>query len=600
MRPLKDLQIAPGFFTLKTDRGANGRWKGGDKVRFHHGLPEKLGGWLRSGSDDFLGMCRALKDFLSLSFEKLIAAGTHSKLYIWKSGTFYDVTPIRATTNPMANNPFAMTNTSTTVTVTDVAHGATQGSYVTFSGAAAGAGITIDGEYQIQTIVDADNYTITHSAAATSTASGGGAAVVAAYQINIGSANSVYGLGYGAGTYGTSTYGTPRTLSNFLTSAMIWSLDTWGEDLIACPRGGAIYLWDTSVGVATRASAISGTPSTARVVFVAENKHLVVLGAHDGAADDPLLIKWSSSEDYTDFTASATNSAGEKRLTAGNEILCRLKMPKEDLILTDSHATAMRFTGAPNWFSFEDLGQNGSIRGQNAAIEANGIGYWMGEKNFFYYDGRVNVLPCEVWPTLFDAEDDDQPGLNFVQRAKTFAVYIRDFSEVWWLYCSRDSAEVDRYVAYNTLEKVWHFGTLARTAMIGNSDVFEVPFATGSNGYLYDHETGVDDDASAMAPYIDSGDMEIPDAGDYLMQVGMLVPDFKRLEGSVTMTMTAKKYPQDTDSQAQASITITSSTKYVNPRLKGRQISFRFASSAVGDSWRMGTLRIAARPHGKK
>lgn len=594
MLTLDDLRIQPGMYTIDTDRGAGkiGRWKDGDKVRFHKGMPQKIGGWQKSSSDTFLGTCRKLTDWLTLSFEKLISAGTHLKLYVWKGGTFYDVTPIRSS-GTLGADPFATTNGSAVVTVTHTSHGALASDFVTYGGASAVAGITIDGEYQIDSVVDADHYKITHSAAANATTTGGGAAVTYEYQINTGSDSSIYGQGWGSGTWSESTWGTPRTVAQFFAYARIWSLDQWGEDLIASPRSGGLYVWDASAGTGTRATAISGAPSTARAVLVSQqNKHLVALGAHDGTADNPMLIRWCSSEDYTDWTPSSTNSAGKKLLNTGNEILCGVKASKEILVYTDSNLWTMTFSGSPNWFDFEDKGANGQIRGPNAAAELDGVTYWMGEKNFFFYDGRVNELPCDVWPTVFE-------NINYVQRYKTYAAVNRLFGEIWWLYCSAASSSVDRYVIYRPSEKTWAFGTLARTAMVGDSDLFTVPYATGTNGYLYDHETGTDDDTVAMTAYIASGDIEIG-TGDQLLQIGSVVPDFKTLTGSVTLTLSAKKYPQSSSRSSSASIEITSTTEIVNPRIKGRQISVRVESDALSDHWRMGTMRIGGRPHGRK
>lgn len=588
MNPLEELVIAPGLFTIQTDRGAGGRWKGGDKVRFRHGRPRKLGGWQKSSANTFLGICRKLFDWQSLALEKFIAFGTHLKLYVWKAGTFYDITPIEES-GTLGNNPFTTASGLTTVTVHDVAHTRVAGDYVHFSGASTFNGVTIAGEYSVTSVTGVDDYVITHSVAASGTGAGGGAAVAYQYELTIGAVNSILGFGYGAGAWGGSTYGTARTVSNFLTVARLWSLDHWGEDLIACPRDGAIYLWDTSVGTGTRAAAIAGTPATAKSILVSpENQHLVVLGA-DG---DPLLIKWSSSEDYSAFTASSTNSAGQKRLTTGNEILCGIKARKQILVFTDSNVWSMTFSGVPFNFDFDNLGKHGGLRGPNAAVEVDGIVYWMAENDFYFYDGAMHVLPCDVHPTVFE-------DLNTVQRIKTYAGYNHKFGEVWWYYCSEDATEVDRYVIYNIAEKTWAFGTMARTAYIGDSEIFTIPFAAGTNGLLYDHETGVDDDGGAMAASLESGDVEIG-KGARLMFVDRIVPDFKVLTGSVSLVVSGKKYPQSTEITTKPALTFLPSTEFKNPRIKARQLSLSFSSSGIGDDWRLGTLRVGAKAVGRK
>lgn len=590
---LKDLQIAPGLYTIQTDRGAKGRWKDGDKVRFRHGMPEKIGGWLKSGLLTFLGFCRQLIDWQSLALEKFIGLGTHLKLYVWKAGVYYDITPIRAS-GTLGADPFTTTDTSAVVVVAHVAHGTITGDFVRFSGASAVGGITIDGEYNVTEVLDVDSYTITHSSAATSSATGGGAAVTYEYEINVGAAHSIYGLGFGAGAWSASTWGTARTISNFLTSARIWSLDNWGEDMVGCPRDGGIYVWDASVGTVARATVISGAPTTAKSILTSpENRHLIALGAHNGSFLDPLLIRWSTSEDYTDFVPSSANSAGQKRLDTGNEILCGIKGRKEVLAFTDSHLWTMAFAGPPQTFNFDNMGQNGGIRGPNAAIEVNGVTYWMGEKDFFFYDGAIRVLPCDVHPTVFG-------DIEFVQRLKTYAGYNRQFGEIWWFYCSEGEVEVDRYVAFNIEERLWSFGALSRTAFLGDSDIFLVPYATATDGFLYDHETGVDDHQSAMTTSLESGDVELGD-GNMLMLVNKVVPDFRTLTGSVTMRLQGKKYPHSSSYESDSgNLPVSSNTEFLNPRIKGRQVTLSISSSAVGDAWRMGTNRVALKQYGKK
>lgn len=588
---LDDLKIPPGAVTLQTERGAGARWVDMDKVRFANGLPQKIGGWTKVLNDTFVGKCRGLMDWVSLAFAKYVAIGTSKKLYVFSGGALYDITPIRSTVT-LGANPFSMTDTSAVVRVTHAAHGAIDGSYVTFSGASAAGGITISGEYVID-YVDADHYDITHSAPATSTTTGGGAAVSAAYQINIGGDDSVYGLGWGVGTFGSGTFGTPRSSSSIIIAARVWSLDNWGEDLIACPRGGGIYVWDASAGTSVRATVISGAPSTAKFVFVSDDdRHLVALGAHDGSADDPLNVRWSDTEDYDTFTATEENTAGDKRLSMGNELYSAVKTKSETVIFGDLGIWQMLFTGAPYTYQITSKGRNGGIMGPNAAVEKDGRVYWMAWKDFYVYDGAVNKLECLVHNHVFD-------DISFVQKFKVHGTLNRLYGEIWWFYCSEDSSEIDRYVVLNPEEKTWVFGTLVRTAIVGDPDVFDTPIAAGADGYLYYHETGVDADAGAMATRLKSGGVELGD-GDFMMFVKRLVPDFKVLTGSVTITLKAKRYPQSSEEITGTPLTITSTTEEVNPRIRGRQVSFTIESSDVGDDWRLGGFRIGARPDGRR
>jgi hypothetical protein len=533
---LRDWPIAPGILTTKTDRGAAGRWKSGDKVRFHQGNAQKLGGWQKNTANTILGLVRGAADWQSIAFQHLIGAGSHLKLYIYSGGTFSDITPLRSS-GTLANNPFTTVNLSTTVTVHHVGHGLFVSDFVRYSGATAVAGITVDGQYQVASVVDADNYTIVHSAAANASLTGGGATVAFSYEIHVGAADSTYGLGWGAGPWSLSTWGTPRVLSNFLTKARTWKLDNWGEDLIANPRGGGIYLWDTSVGTSTRAAAIAGAPSTAKGIFVSpEQRILVAYGANDGANDDPMLVRWSDAENYNTWTPNViTNVAGSKRLDKGSELLTHLKTRLGTLIFSDAFHWLMTFDGPPNTFGWIQLGSNGGLQGPNASVEAGGIGYWMGQKNFYIYDGSTRVLECDVWPSVFE-------NLNAVQRDKVFAGSNQFFSEIWWLYPSKNATECDSYVAYNYVERHWTIGTLARTLFVGDSKIFTNPYAFGADGYLYDHEAGVDADGVAMHSTLDSGDIELSE-GDQMMRIRRFVPDFKLLAGSISITFKGTEVP---------------------------------------------------------
>lgn len=581
----------PGLYTLETDRGARNRWKNGDKVRFFRGMPQKLAGWAKATVNTFLGVCRAALDWQTYTYSHVIALGTHLKLYVYSGGNFNNVTPIRSSGN--IANPFTTTINLTLVKVTHTGHGCITGDTVSFSGAAAVGGITINGAYTVTSVQDADNYFITHSSQASGSAGpGGGAAVGYSYEINVGRADTTMSRGWGAATWGYSTWGTARGLSAFISMNRVWTLDTWGEDLIACPRGGSIYLWDASAGVGTRATILGSAPVTAKAIIMSlENRHLIALGAHNGVADDPMYIRWCSSADYTDWTPSSTNSAGNKRLDQGTEIYCGIKVGKEILVHTDSAFTSMVFEGTPYTFGFTPKGGNGKLAGPAAAKEFDGRGWWMGENDFFVYDGRMRVLPCDVRNHVFDDFNKDQ-------KTKVFAGANQKYGEVWWLYPSALSTECDRYVIYNAWENHWSFGTLNRTAIIADSKVFD-PYGVDSSGYLYNHESGVDDADSAMAASLDTWDIEVGD-GDYVMHISKIVPDFKTLTGSATVTVKGKKYPHTTSYDSQSAGDISPTTEFLNPHLRARQISLNIAMSQLGDDFRMGTLRIEAKPDGKQ
>lgn len=583
------IEILPGLFTEQTRRGAVKRWRDGNHVRFYNGQPQKIGGWQKATPETFEGKARGVSDWLTLRLERIAAFGTHLKLYIQKGGSVNDITPIRDS-GTLGADPFSTSNGLAIVTVTDNSHGLTVGDYVRFSGAAAVAGITISGEYNVTEILNGNSYTITHSAPANATTTGGGATVAYEYEINVGNEDSVAGLGWGAGGWGGSTWGTPRSTSTILWLARTWSLDHWGEDLIANPRSGGIYVWDSSAGTSSRATLISGAPSSAKSIIISpQNRHLIALGAHDGSNDDPMLVRWCSSEDYTDWTPTDLNTAGEKRLDGGSEIYMGMRTDREILIFTDRMLYSMLFEGPPYIFSFSERGDNGKIVGPMAAKEYGGIIYWMGEKDFWYYDGRIQVLPCDVATHVFD-------DINVVQKAKIFAGANRTYGEVWWLYPSANSTECDRYVLYCPSEKAWSYGTLDRTMIVGDSPTFDTPYGFGIDGYIYDHETGVDDEAVALDAFIESYDMEIG-SGDSLMMTKNLIPDFQTLSGSVDVTLRGRKYPHGAQ-KTKGPVTITSADETVGVRMRARQLSVYFESDGIGDNWRVGTMRLELREAG--
>ncbi len=597
---LRTIPFKPGIYEEASDRDV-GRmlyWKDCDKVRFRDGLPEKLGGWadtVFADEPDYVGAARGVVDWRRTNGSAAyIGFGTSAKLYLADVGAaqIYDITPQVTSIN--LTDPFTTTNTSAVVTVTDTSHGQVDGATVDFSGATAVGGITIDGEYTI-TVVDANSYTITHSAPATSSAVGGGT-VATVYEIPSGPDSGGVGIGYGALTYGSSTYGTARTSGGSGTGsdivARVWSLDNFGEILIACPINGALYQWAPASGTSTRATVISQASDTNILAFVSsEDRHVVLLGTKDSLGNfDSLLIRWCSQEDYTDWTPTITNTAGDKRLDNGTEIVAYCKVRGATLIFTNTYVYSMQFVGPPYTFSFSPLGDNGGIRGMHAAAAYEGIAYWMGGEEFYYYDGSVHVLPCTVKRKVFEDLNEN--------AGTVFASANRLHNEIWWYYPSAGSTDNDRYVVYNVKDKAWYYGALPRTAFVGASDTFGVPYGF-YNGRIYQHEYGTSDNGAAMTAYVESGDIEIDPDGNDLQHLSKYIPDFKELSGEVTVTFSGKKYPQATETFS-SSHDINAQTQFVNPRMRVRQMSVKIESDGVSDDWRASSLRFDVIPHGKR
>ena len=531
--PLKKLQFRPGIVRDVTDYTNEGGWRDGDKIRFRMGFPETIGGWTRYTSSTFLGTCRDLHAWTSLDGTNFVSAGTNLKLYVVDGNDPVDITPIRQVTSA-GDVTFAAANGSTTITVTDTNSGVFLNDFVTFSGAASlGGTITaavLNKEYQVASVVDASNYTITSAVAANASDTGnGGGSTVGTYQINTGLDSSTVGSGWGAGPWSRGTWGSAANVSIPSAQLRLWSMDNFGEDLIANVRGGGIYYWDTSASSSVRAvdiTSLSGNnqPQAANIVLVSErDRHVIAFGCDpqgDPGVLDPLTIRFSSQESVTDWQARADNTAGELRIGTGSEIITAVQTKQQVVVFTDRSVSAMQFIGAPFTFGVTEVSTNTSIASQNAAVAFGDVVYWMGDEVFYMYDGNVKIIPCPVEEYIFD-------DLNLAQRGKVTTGVNSKFNEIWWFYPSLNSDNNDSYVVYNYAEKSWYYGTLTRTAWQDNA-LSSLPIAAATDGYLYFHEDGLDDGstnpASPIDSYVQSSAIDIGD-GDQFMFLSRVLPD---------------------------------------------------------------------------
>lgn len=615
---LKPIKFAAGVKKEGTAYSAAGAWFEAQWVRFRQGLPEKIGGWQRISNETYLGLCRSLVQWATLGGYVYTGVGTHLKYYIENGGLYYDVTPIRSSVT--LNGPFDTTNGSPTVTVHDTAHGAINGDFVTFSGASAVGGLTLNDEYQI-TYVDADTYTITASSNATSTAAGGGGATVGtAYQINIGSEIEVPTIGWGAGLWGSGTWGFGSASSTMI---RLWNADNFGQDLVLGPRGGALYYWDSSTGLSTRAVAVTGMVGASDVplmqngIIVSDVDRFVLVYGTNPEADttqDPMLIRWSDRESVTDWTSSATSEAGELRLSSGSMIVSAIQTRQEIFVLTDAAAYSLQYVGPPGFWGATLLAENVSVMGPRTVAVASGVVFWMGADKFYYYDGAVHTLDCDLRRHVFG--DINQSGGDMA-----FAGVVEAFNEVWWFYCSSGSSEVDSYVIFNYQDKAWYYGSLRRSAWVASGLTSNPVAADYDNDNLVYHEIGADDESTttpaAIEAYISSGEFDIADGSNFGF-VWRVLPDvtFAGSTGAtspqVTMTMIPMKNPGagytdpasvgGTNAVAVAravSTPVETFTQQINTRVRGRQMVFKISSSQLGTKWQLGVPRMDVRPDGK-
>lgn len=598
--PVGPFQILPGVVTEATAKDAKPYWKDCNRIKFNGNTVENMAGWIKDSNTPLSGIARCMNNWTTLTDDRLIGIGTHKKLYVWRGGLIYNITPLQDSTDApfssaVLNDPFAVVNASATVTVTHVAHDLSVGDTVVYSAATAGGGITINGEYEVITVPSVNTYTITHSSAATSTdATTGGVAVEYDYEITIGAEITRSLLGWGALTWNNSTWGTPRASSGISQFARQWSLDQWGEDLIACVRGGAIYTWDASAGFTTRASLIVGAPANAKFIIVSpEDRRLIAFGAHNGSTSDPLYIRWSDSELYGTFTPTITNTAGDKRIDRGTEIVGGVRTRGQIIFFTDVGAHAMFPSNDEFVYGFSQLGERCGLIAPRAVTEVGGVVRWMGFGKFFIYDGTVREIPCPIRNHIFE-------NINMRQSVSFFACTNAANNEIMYFYCSASSDEIDSYAKHNLTLDVWDYGSLARTAWIdiGEGGGLSTPYAMGSDRYLYQHEVGVDDNTEPLNSFIESHDINLAGGND-IVHIKRIYPDFVELTGSVDMIVKTRDYPQS-EYREKGPRTLTADTEFVALRCRGRQMALRLESSNKGDKWRAGTFNAQAITNGKR
>lgn len=391
----------------------------------------------------------------------------------------------------------------------------------------------------------------------------------------VGLASAARNLGFGGGIFGTGLFGAPRPDIGAYSEATTWSLDNWGQNLVACSSSdGSLLEW--ALDPAADAVAVSGAPKSNGALLVTEERFLFALGA----GGNPRKVQWSDREDNTVWTAAATNEAGDIELQTAGKIMLGIRTRGQALILTNVDAHSATYQGPPYVYGFERVGSAcGAISRKCAASIDNGV-FWMGNRGFFIYSGgAVQQLPCDVIDYVYG-------NLNTVQKSTVWAVANTKFSEVWWIYPSEGGTECDSYVSFNYKENHWSIGEIARTAGV-DVGVFSGPVWAGAGGAIYDHETGVSFDNAV--PYAESGPVQIGN-GDQVMAATMLIPD-ERTQGEVTATFKTRFHPNDVE-RTYGPYSMANPT---DVRFTGRQVSMRVQGAAA---WRVGVMRVEAKPGG--
>lgn len=618
---LTKLQFRPGIVRDATSYSNEGGWYDCDLVRFRLGFPESFGGWVQDfNGQQFIGTARSMFRWRTLDGDELLGFGTHQKYYIELGQGFFDITPIvRSVT---LNGPFDATDGSSLIEVTDVSHGRTEGSFVTFSGAVSlGGNITatvLNAEHEIITVTGADTYVIDVGVVADASDTGdGGSTVDAEYQVNAGLDTQVGGNGWGAGSWGSQPWGLGAT-ADVDAELRLWTQDNFGQDLIFNVRNGGIFYWSATTGLTVRGEELqdlagvdANVPTIATQVMVSDvDRHVIVFGANadPSSPQDPLLIRFSDQENPLVWTPTPTNTAGDLRIGTGNRIIKAIETKREILIWTDTSLHSMQFIGPPFTFGVQQVNSYITINGFNSFATVEDTVYWMGRDVFYMYDGRVEQMVCPIEDFIFS-------DFNFAQRDKVYAGINTQHSEVIWFYPSAGSMENDSYVVYNYDDQTWYYGKMARTAWLDCCPA-PIPLATAPDRRFYRHEVGANngetDPPTPLNPYIESSPLEVSQ-GNNKMFLSRLVPDVtfsavnNNASPSIEMTLKMQDYPGSAFGQlTPSSVTQTATfpieqfTDKIDLRLRGRAVRLRVESDQLDTKWRLGTPRVAIVPDGRR
>ena len=636
---LKKVDFSPGFNKQSVPSALPGQWVDGDFVRFRYTAPEKIGGWeqLTSSSQTLPGAARAQLAWTSLAGERYAAIGTSQGLFLFYGNAFFDITPLDTA---ITGCTLTTVNGSDVLTIDKGSHGLKVGRYVTLSavtvtGASDYTPTELQVVYEILTVPTIDKFTVQAvRAEGGSGMTAAGAATVNPY-VQVGPTTQTTGYGWGTSSWGAETWGTERSTSSVTLDVGNWSLDNFGQVLVATIFNGKTFTWNAGASGArgirasinTSGFLTTNNPTASRFTLVSDrDRHLFHFGTEttigDPTTQDPMFVRFSNQENLNSYTPTAINTAGTFRLDTGNQIRAVLQGKDYVFVLTDLAAYVIQFVGPPFTFSVRQVGTNCGCIGQHAASYVNGAVYWMSnEGGFFVYDGTVKALPCLVEDFVFTTQNGNL-GLNFNSSDVIYSAPNSLYTEVNWFYPKSGSEQVDRCVTYNYQENVWTTSSLDRTTY-QDQGVFNNPYATdyddsatpifsdilgitnlyGASIY-YAHEIGTDQVNSSGRTSIDafirSGDFDIDD-GELFMSMRRFMPDYKFLVGNSKVTLFISDYPSDTqEGSPLGPFTITTTTDKIDTRARGRLLSLKIENDAAGETWRYGSFRLDAQPDGRR
>ena len=642
---LQEIKFAPGIDKQDTSVGALGRWIESDNIRFRYGLPEKVGGWQSLLTESLVGVTRKMHAFVDNDGNRYVAMGTDKFLIIYFEGQFFDITPLKT---PLAASTIATTSGSPICSITTgTNHGLAIGDIVLLNSVTLPGGtgyVTADFDdklFQVTSITSTTVFTITQSTNATGTVTTGGSISVIPYE-QVGPAAQTYGYGWGVGSWGGVAWGEAVSASDVTLEPGLWSLSNFGEVLVATIANGKTFTWNSGIAarLTTRAStgtasfSTSNNPTATRDTLISPTtRHLIHFGTEttigDPTTQDDMFIRFSVNEQINVYDVLATNTAGTFRLQDGTTIMGAIKAKENILVWTDNALYTMKFVGAPFTFGFEQVGTNCGLIGKNAAIEIDGVAYWMSNNGFFSFDGTVNTLPCSVEDYVYDDFDTTKgqqvnAGINNL------------YTEVTWWYPTQGSEFNNRYVVLNYGQNNaqvpmgnWYTGTNSnsiRTTWI-DSLVYPQPYATAYNSsatgnfpvvigetglgqsVFFEQEVGTDQvnpdgSTTTLTSFVESFDFALQTdqgIGEYFLAMRRFLPNFKNLLGDVLITVSVADYPADPNTATTLSpFTINSTTTKIDTRARGRYASIKIENTGSGQSWRFGTFQADLQPDGRR
>jgi len=607
------LNFLPGFHRESTQYSEEGKWYDGNRVRFRESKPENLRGYEKFSDSIVDGIPRDILTWTDNRTRPYIGIGTNTHLYAFQNQTQYDITPIVCVVSVSGNFETYTNKTLVRVSVNNFITSTTD--RVEFSGVATiGGNLNINGISTVVSISGTNSFYIDAGVTAASASADQGSTGNINFFLQNEESDAIQGLGFGAGIYnagvsvsGARAWNEEATESAITFLPSMWQLDTWGEDLLALRRGGQLYVADIDASIVpTRSYVVSASPTATTFLVSPNDRHAICYGAREfattvGDGINPMLVRWSDQEDYTNWTPSAITTSGEVVLAEGSRIVGANRSRNAINIWTDRAMYTQSFVGPPFIFSFTQVGSNCGLIGQHAAVDFDGVSYWMGDNNFYAFDGRVQVLPCTIRRHLFD-------NFNMTNKEKVFAAINSEFKEIIWLYPSSTSSEPDSYVIYNVEERTWVYGKLFSNGIVtvfADRNVYDSTITIGktspSNSYfVYNNEpdqiyTG---DGQPLTSYLQSAEFDLDD-GKSLMFIDRIIPDYYFDAGeTVKMEVNIKQYPNST-MKTKGPFTISQNTKKVDLRARGRLADVKVTATNSG-AWRWGSVKLSLQPDGDR